>query len=109
MPELGKIVTKYAGVKICDLDADELREFLGAIAQLGASNALEKVGLGDETAGNDVKDLRDLLSGYRVARAAAWQQIGRLVITIFTLFLITQFVDIGHVQALKWLKISNGP
>lgn len=46
-------------------------------ARQGAERALERIGLGDDEAGEDVRDLRTLIESYRSAKKAAFDQIVR--------------------------------
>lgn len=46
----------------------QLRALLTEAAEQGAKRALEQVGLHDEEAGNDIRDLRNVLDGWRTAR-----------------------------------------
>jgi len=54
---------------------------LEAAAEKGAEKALKKVGLSDEYAGEDIRNLRALLKAIRVARATAWQTSIRVLTT----------------------------
>lgn len=76
-PNLDSVSHRLAGKKICDMRPDELHDFLTSIAREGASQALERVGLSDEHAAFDIKDLRDALRAFRVFRKGAMQQLGR--------------------------------
>lgn len=103
MPNLHRTIDEYNGIKLCDMDREALNTFLGAIAERGAFNALQHVGLHDENAGEDVRDLRALLSGYRVVRKTVWKgiwsQIGRTISVILTLVLVGALLkDSPHVK-----------
>lgn len=50
---------------------DDLRKMLEQAAELGAKRALHSVGLQDEEAGNDVRELRGLLDSWRGAKRTA--------------------------------------
>ena len=82
---LEEVTDRLQGTKLSDMTRGELLEFLGAIAQRGADNALRGVGLGDEDALLDIRNLRDLLRGYRVVRKGALQQLGKVIVWIFVL------------------------
>lgn len=96
MTGLTRAIDKFSGVKLCDMTTDELNEFLGGIAERGAYNALAHVGLNDENAGVDVKDLRSLLTGYRLVRnassKAAWSAFGKILGWVFTFAFIYFFM-----------------
>ena len=109
MPDMQRLSDKYAGVKLCDLAPAELEEFLGAIAKRGAFEALQATGLNDENAGSDVRDLRDLLKGFRVFRKAAWTTAvtgaGRVIGWAIVIMLLTLFMNSDRAQSiLKVLK-----
>lgn len=48
-----------------------LEEMLADAGERGASRALARLGLADEGAGKDVKELRELLGAWRDAKASA--------------------------------------
>lgn len=79
---LETVTEKLQGTKISDMSKDELFELFGAIAQRAADNALKSVGLHDESALSDVRDLRNLLSGYRVVRKGALQKLGSVIMWV---------------------------
>lgn len=82
---LETVTEKLVGTKISDMSREELMELFGAIAQRAADNALKSVGLHDEFALNDMRDLRSLLSGYRVVRKGALQRLGQIIMWVFVL------------------------
>lgn len=85
--DLQRVIDKYGNQPFGDLAADEQAEYLSALANrggiAGAISVLNKLGLNDDDAPNDIKDIRDLLRGFRVARSRAWNTIfgavGKLV------------------------------
>ena len=83
MDELHKVIEKYAGTPFCQLAAHKQSEYLGALAQRGASDALKAIGLNDAEAAADIRDIRDLLKGLRVMKKAAWTTsftaLGRII------------------------------
>lgn len=115
MSSLARALDKFNGVKLCDMTTDELNEFFSAItergAYLGANNALAHVGLNDENAGADVKDLRSLLTGYRLVRSttkkAAWGAFARILQWVFTIGFIFFFMrntEIGQLMLKTMMK-----
>ncbi len=72
MDELHKVIERYAGTPFCELHASKQAEYLGALAQRGATDALKAIGLNDAAAAADIQDIRDLLKGLRVLKKAAW-------------------------------------
>jgi hypothetical protein len=71
MNDMNRVIDKYADQKFCDLDAEAQKEYLGAFAQRAASEVLKQLGLDDESAAADLRDVRDLLRGFRVVRKTA--------------------------------------
>jgi hypothetical protein len=62
------------------LSDTELQAMLSQAAEQGAKSALEKLGLHDDNAPRDLRDLRDLLSAWRATR----QEVGRTVLRVAT-------------------------
>ena len=67
---------------------EEFEELLELAAERGAKRALADVGLVDEHAADDIRDLRSLLGAVRVAKRTAWQTVVRLITTGLILALI---------------------
>jgi len=61
------------------MEAREIAALLDEAAERGARRALERVGLHDEHAGRDVQDLRDLIEGWRSAKAAVVSTIAKYI------------------------------
>ncbi|MGB9154218.1 MAG: DUF6127 family protein [Alphaproteobacteria bacterium] len=72
MDLLQSVIEKNAGTNFCELAAHKQAEYLGALAQRGAAEALKAIGLNDAEAAADIRDIRDLLKGLRVMKKAAW-------------------------------------
>ena len=49
-------------------------------AERGAAKALERLGLHEEHAGRDIRDLRDLIDAWRVVRGSALRSIGKIIV-----------------------------
>ena len=60
---------------------EEFEQLLELAAERGAKRALADVGLVDEEAAGDIRDLRSLLGAFRVAKHTAWSTVVRLVTT----------------------------
>ena len=67
---------------------EEFEQLLELSAELGAKRALADVGLVDEEAASDIRDLRSLLGAVRIAKRTAWQTVVRLITTGLILALI---------------------
>lgn len=59
------------------MDPTELASLLDQAAEKGARRALESVGLHDEHAGNDIRDLRNLIDGWRSAKKSALEAFAK--------------------------------
>jgi len=54
-------------------DLVTLRAIVEEASELGASRVLERIGLGDRRAQDDIDELRELLGAWRAAKASAWK------------------------------------
>jgi hypothetical protein len=72
MDFLDDVIEKNGNTPFCELASHKQAEYLGALAQRGASDALKAIGLNDAEAAADIRDIRDLLKGLRVLKKAAW-------------------------------------
>jgi hypothetical protein len=59
----------------------ELQAMFDQAAERGAQRALEKVGLHDEDAGGDVRELRGLLEGWRETKKTVGNTIAKIITT----------------------------
>lgn len=66
-----------------------IRAIIEEASMIGADRALDRLGLSDRGAADDVKELRELLGGWRDAKRAAWTVgLGWLVRLMVMLLLI---------------------
>ncbi len=77
-----------------DLNEQQLR----TIVREETRQALKEVGLADEDAGNDVRDLRSLISDWRGMKKVVWQTVARAG-TVFVL---------GLLMLGAWARINGG-
>ena len=63
------------------MDDKQLEIIILAAAQEGAKQALKDIGLSDEEAYDDVKELRGLLDSWRATKATEGHTIARMVTT----------------------------
>lgn len=54
-------------------DMAELRAVVEAASEAGAVRALARLGLHDDDAGEDIRELRQLLAAWRDAKQSAWK------------------------------------
>ena len=80
-------------------DDSELREVLREAAEWGARKALADLGLHDDAAGSDVKELRDLLDSWRATKRAAWSTTVKVLTTGF----------LGLIGLAIWVKTGVPP
>ena len=57
------------------MSPEVIEQMIAKAAKQGARAALESVGLHDETAGEDMKELRNLLDAWRSTKKTVWSQI----------------------------------
>lgn len=57
-------------------------------AEKGAQKALERIGLGDEGAGADIKELRNWLGSFRLIKSTFAQTTARILTLAFWLVLL---------------------
>lgn len=60
---------------------EEIARLLNEAAERGAEVALKKVGLHDEDAGNDIREVRSLLETWRDTKKTINQTIARIITT----------------------------
>jgi hypothetical protein len=56
-------------------DLATLRAIAEEAGELGATRALQRLGLGDDGATRDVAELRELLGAWREAKRSAWKSV----------------------------------
>ena len=79
-----------------------LRAVVEEASELGAVRVLERLGLADETAQDDIDELRELLSAWRDAKASAWKAaLEWLVRGVLALLLVGIAVRLGVWNALS--------
>ncbi len=61
------------------LTPEQLETLLESAAERGAKKALERVGLHDEEAPGDVRDLRGLLDAWRTVRTSILSTVGKAI------------------------------
>lgn len=79
-----------------------LRAIVEEASELGANRVLERIGLGDRQAQDDIDELRELLGAWRAAKASAWKAaVAWIVRGAFALVLIGIAVRLGVPGMLK--------
>ena len=57
------------------MSPEVIEQMMARAAQKGAKAALESIGLHDENAGDDMKELRNLLDAWRSTKKTVWSQV----------------------------------
>lgn len=70
-----------------NLSPEELKTLLSEAAREGARKALSEVGLHDEDASDDVRELRNLIDSWRSAKATIGNTVLRLITTAVLVFI----------------------
>ena len=79
------------------LTTEELEEMLDRSAKRGAKLVLRELGLQDETAAVDIREIRSLLDTWRQTRQSIWNTFVKITtIAVFT-----------FIAAAIWMKIGN--
>tara|TARA_Y100000996_G_scaffold337760_1_gene274504 strand:- start:1174 stop:1434 length:261 start_codon:yes stop_codon:yes gene_type:complete len=68
-------------MEVLMMTEQELESLIHKAAQEGAKQALKEVGLSDEEAYDDVKELRSLLDSWRATKTTVGQTIARMLTT----------------------------
>ena len=71
---------------MADLTEEQLEAMLDRAAKKGAAEALREVGLQDEDAANDIKEMRGLLDAWRLTKKSMWSttvKMGTVAILTF--------------------------
>ena len=79
-----------------------LRAIVEEASEAGAARALGRMGLADDSAHDDIDEIRDLLSAWRDAKAGAWKAgLEWLVRGIFALLLVGIAVRLGAPELIR--------
>lgn len=70
-----------------NLTTEELEAMLDRAARRGARVALHELGLHDDTAGQDLNEIRSLLASWRDTKKTIWGTVIRIVTTGLLLFI----------------------
>ena len=83
-------------------DLVTLRAIVEEASEIGAARVLDRLGLGDDNAQDDLDELRDLLGAWRTAKASAWKAaVDWFVRLVGALLLIGIAVRLDIAQVLK--------
>lgn len=80
-----------------NLTPEELESILDRAAKRGAKEALRSVGLNDEDASGDIRELRNLLDTYRETRKGVWSTIVKfLTVAVLTFIATSVWMEVGN-------------
>ncbi len=79
------------------LTTEELEDMLDRSAKRGAKLVLRELGLQDETAAVDIREIRSLLETWRQTRQSIWN----------TFIKITTIAVFTFIAAAIWMKLGN--
>lgn len=79
------------------LTTEELEDMLDRSAKRGAKLVLRELGLQDETAAVDIREIRSLLDTWRQTRQSIWN----------TFIKITTIAVFTFIAAAIWMKLGN--
>ena len=83
-------------------DLVTLRAIVEEASELGAERALDRLGLSDERAQDDIDELRELLGAWRSAKTSAWKAtIDWLVRGVLALLLVGIAMRMGVTDLLR--------
>lgn len=98
---LARLVAQADGMP-CGADMVMIRALIEEASELGAGRALELLGLADRRAERDVRELRDLLRGWRdakkAARGAVIAWVARIALALLLLGMAVKLGVIGMVR-----------
>jgi len=61
------------------MSPDVIEQMIARAAKQGAREALQSVGLHDENAGDDMRELRNLLDAWRSTKKTVWSQVVKAI------------------------------
>lgn len=78
------------------MEQEELEKIINRAAEQGAKQALKNIGLSDEEAYDDVKELRGLLDAWRATKSTVGQTVARMLTTsILTALAVSIWISWG--------------
>ena len=72
-----------------DITPEQLEDMLDRAAKKGASEALRELGLQDQDAANDIRDMRGLLEAWRYTKKSIWATTVKMGTVAVLTFLAT--------------------
>lgn len=79
------------------LTPEELEAMLDRAAKRGAKAALSDIGLHDDDASGDIRELRTLLDSYRETRKGVWSTVVKfLTLAVLTFIATSVWMELGN-------------
>jgi ABC-type transporter Mla subunit MlaD len=89
-------VESYNVVSV-NLTAEQLEDMLDRAAKRGAKQALRELGLQDDDAPSDIRELRSLLDTYRDTRKGVWSTVVKfLTVAVLTFIATSVWMELGN-------------
>lgn len=85
-------------------DTVALEALLEKAAHEGARQALAEIGLHDEEAVADVRDLRELITAIRLMKKGAWGAVGSIVAKVMLLALVLGLLWLAGIKVPSWIQ-----
>jgi hypothetical protein len=96
MNKIDMLARLIAEAQASGSDLVTLRAIVEEATDIGAERVLQRIGLGDDKAQDDLDELRELLRAWRDAKASAWKAaITWLVRVVIALLLVGIAVRLG--------------
>jgi len=85
--------------KVYRLSEFELHRLIQEAATSGAKKALADIGLHDQKAAEDIRDMRSLIDGYRLARRGFMSAIGKgVAVGVLALLALGVYIGGGKIE-----------
>lgn len=91
------MTTESYHVTSVTLTAEQLEDMLDRAAKRGAKQALRELGLQDDDAPSDIRELRSLLDTYRDTRKGVWSTVVKfLTVAVLTFIATSVWMELGN-------------
>lgn len=80
-----------------DLTPEQIEEMLDRAAKRGAEQALRELGLQDETAATDLREMRSLLDAWRLTKKSIWATTVKMgTVAVLTFIATAVWMTLGR-------------
>lgn len=82
---------------MADLTPEQIEEMLDRAAKRGAEQALRELGLQDETAATDLREMRSLLDAWRLTKKSIWATTVKMgTVAVLTFIATAVWMTLGR-------------